>query len=254
MPEQHTASVARQPAPGCGASGDNAPLKKSPSSLNPPLRLVERWPSYLVLQSGWNAALVTAGVFYILLTVACVTLAALGLYTLAGNWQGLLQAGRQDLALQAAFGFGALGVLGAALAVLLPRVCRYVLRGPRGSGPVHFDQDSGVLLFGPPSQQQTRPLGAVAALQLVPTKALGPGEGESVRDLPWPIRWLFWLVFRWLARCEVYQLNLVFSDGSRLHLADWGHLRSVRELVRQLAAFLKVPLLDESVPNQPLQM
>ena len=40
----------------------------------------------------------------------------------------------------------------------------------------------------------------------------------------------------------VYQLNLVFTDGARLHLTDWKKRPAIQALAVRLAAFLNVPL------------
>jgi hypothetical protein len=139
------------------------------------------------------------------------------------------------------------------------------------AGPIHFDRDTDQLRFGRSSTQQTRPLSTIAALQLIPTTWLAlleqvasPEKGAS-RPTSWPIRALqralkprenwfsrkldHWEQ-RWQAKRMVFQLNLVFADGARLHLTDWKKRPAIQALAVRLAAFLNVPLTIPGTAEQ----
>jgi hypothetical protein len=137
------------------------------------------------------------------------------------------------------------------------------IRHRSADGPIHFDRDTNQLRFGRSSPQQTRPLSTITALQLIPTTWLALLQKEASlkkaapRPTHWPVRalqralkprenwysrWLDQLTEWWQARRVVYQLNLVFASGARLHLTDWKKRPAIQALAVRLAAFLNVPL------------
>jgi hypothetical protein len=101
-----------------------------------------------------------------------------------------------------------------------------------GACRVRFDQDTGLMTFGPRWSRRSRPLAEIIAVQLVhdavyetpaAKEALPEGSGKTPR----------------------YQVNLALDDAStpRLNVADCRDQVQAEEMAQQLAHFLEVPLL-----------
>jgi hypothetical protein len=79
-------------------------------------------------------------------------------------------------------------------------------------------------------------------VQLIPTTAFAIG-GDIWRAVTVDRSLLGCLLIWSAGRGPVYQLNLVFTDGVRLNLVNWGRWgASERAVTRQLAEFLNVPV------------
>lgn len=225
---------------------DDTPLPVSTTSLPAPVQLVELSPSHLVLQSRWFAPFLTLGagfaLFLLVLAIVC-TVFVVDIFADPIRRQVALRVGLGWTILQ----FAALGAIGF---VALPLLCWTMIKRHRGHGPFHFDRDADRLLFGRASAQQARPLSTIAALQLIPTTSL------TVSGNYWAALGESWLtsLLRWgAAREKIYQLNLVFVDGSRLNLTNWGNWskpHSIQVLTQQLAEFLSVPLKGPRMDEQ----
>jgi 2,4-dienoyl-CoA reductase-like NADH-dependent reductase (Old Yellow Enzyme family) len=66
----------------------------------------------------------------------------------------------------------------------------------------------------------------------------------------WYSRFIDHLMQWWQARRVMYQLNLVFADGTRLHLTDWKNRPGMQALALRLAEFLNVPLTIPGTAEQ----
>jgi hypothetical protein len=200
----------------------------------------------LALNSRWYA------LFLLFLPGTC----CLGLFVLAiicfFVWAALPNLMNRPLAgqLQAAWTVYPMLATGALCSVVIVMLYWWVIKRSRDAGPIHFDRDANQLLFGRLSQQQTRPLGTIAALQLMPTTVLATMEKEFPPQTQRVLRLIDDLLKWWLARKVVYQLNLVFADGARLHLTDWKKRPAIQALAVRLAAFLTVPLTIPGTAEQ----
>jgi hypothetical protein len=219
---------------------DDTPLPVGATSLSAPVRLVELSPSHLALRSRWYAPFLTlAAVFALFLLAVAIACAAFVAGILADPI-------RRQVALRAGLGWTLLLVaaLGAVCVVGFPLVCWGMIKVHRGRGPFQFDRDGNRVLFGRASAPQARPLSTIAALQMIPTTSLAvSGDFWGALDNAWPSRLLRWGA----ARDKVCQVNLVFVDGSRQNLTNWGNWgkpHPIHAWTRQLAEFLSVPLVS----------
>jgi hypothetical protein len=252
---------------------DEAPLPEGDASLVPPVYLVECSPSHLALHSRWYAPF---------LTLAPV--GAPSLTFLAGScvfvWvvfrapmNGPLAWQQAALALQPQTKWAGVVMLGLSALFMsaFVLVSWKLIKHCSAAGPIRFDRDTDQLRFGRSSTQQTRLLSAITALQLIPTTWLALLEQEASlekgvpRPAPWPVRalqrafrprenwysrWLDHLTQLWQAKRVVYQLNLVFAGGARLHLTNWKKRPAMQALAVRLAAFLNVPLTIPGTAEQ----
>jgi hypothetical protein len=147
----------------------------------------------------------------------------------------------------------ALGV--ATLSTLVPMFILGSLRFKdlRKRGPIDFDRDAGCVRFGPVAEQQTRSLKDIASFELYPRSSVTiydaiVDESPSAKKPP---AWLS-AFFRWAIRLDerCYQLDLVYTDGTRLYLTAGRKPEPIQDVARQLAEFVKVPLIDwQKVPG-----
>jgi len=221
---------------------DGAPLPEGDATLIAPVYIVACSPRRLALYSRWYAR------FLLFLAPSC----GLGLFGLAIMyffvWAVVPNLVNMPLALQlrAAWAFYPMLVVGALAIVVIPMLYWRLIKDNRDAGPIRFDRDANQLQFGRLSQQQYRPLGTIAALQLLPTTTLATLEKEAFPpQTNWILRLVDHLMKWWLARRVIYQLNLVFADGSRLHVTDCRKRAPLQALAQQLAEFLNVPVTSQ---------
>ena len=225
------------PAGGCGPHGPGVPAVRSTPlaplaaySVYAPVHLVEDAPGHMVLRSRPATHKYMWVTRVILLVLALVCLIPVGLLGfIVANRPGLLP-------------FFVGGIIGwctvvAVCVVGFIRMRRFHSE-VRQSG-THFDRNASLLRFGPPTEPETRALSTIVAIQLVPTTVRA--VSSLVSD---PSTGLIGRAANWVfSKIKTYQLNLVFADGSRLILTSWENRRAMEELARQLAEFLKVPVI-----------
>jgi hypothetical protein len=221
---------------------DGAPLPEGDATLFAPIYIAECSPSHLALHSRWYA------LFLLFLPGCC----CLGLFGLAiiyfFVWAVVPNLINMPLALQlqAAWAFYPMLAVGALAIVAILMLCWWVIKRSRDAGPIRFDRVANQLQFGRLSKQQSRPLDTIAALQLLRTTTLETMEKEAFPpQTNWHLRLIDHLMMWWLVRRVIYQLNLVFADGSRLHVTDYRKRSPLQALAQRLAEFLNVPLMSQ---------
>ncbi len=233
-------------------------LPEGEATLLAPVYIVECSGYHLALHSRWYAPFITLA-----------PIAALGPPVLAlvcvFAWIVFADPLKVQLARQPTLELAVLFIIAVTVVCIIASglVFWTVMKRHGASGPIHFDRDSKQLLFGQISQQQTRPLSTITAVQLISTtqRALLEKEAAHEKEAARPAHWLVrvlecafsprrnWqdrlinYLATWReAKSVVYQLNVVFADGSRLNLTDWKKRHLIEALAQRLAEFLKVPL------------
>jgi len=220
---------------------DETPLPRSPTTLPAPVHVVECSPSHLSLKTRWYAP------FYVFFPVSILPFLALGIWLLVEVAQILDDPIKREVAGGILVG---LAILGAGCIFVFLVFCWTFIRMYRGYGPFHFDRDADVVRFGPASKQQSRPMKSIAAVQLIPAP-LEMVLAKELTDLD--KNWLTRLLsgpLKWAGR-RSFQINLAFSDGSRLNVTNWsGWTRKTPESMKvaaeRLAEFLNVPVKGQN--------
>jgi hypothetical protein len=214
----------------------------------PPVCLVENAPDDLALKTDWHSRPPVL--------ILCVVLVVLG--TPVEFWAiyyGLplidrLTGGGQLL------GGDALLVVSALAAVFWIAFVGWAsFKQLRNRGPIHFDRDSGCIRFGPAARQQTRPLNEITAVEFYPVSIATLQNAILAEPVPTnkpPPAWLS-NTLKWCGRQDAklikrrrYQLDLVFSDGTRLYLTNGTNPEPIQAVASQLADFVRVPLIDKA--------